>query len=196
MSITVINVEEETQSTTSVIINIAAPKRDMTATAIDEYKEIYPDYGGSSSQNSVKFKIKLDNTGTNPDIFIPEIISTLEIDWAVTFWQDSSKTQTWSTTSGLSIDDGELDDLWVFVEVADTADEGNYTIKISIRDEEDDTNAREDITLIVVVQRPELIITQSDISLKIDGEVGGSSQVQDGDTVVILVDVQNILLLS
>ncbi len=192
MSITVINVEEETQSTTSVIINIAAPKRDMTATAIDEYKEIYPDYGGSSSQNSVKFKIKLDNTGTNPDIFIPEIISTLEIDWAVTFWQDSSKTQTWSTTSGLSIDDGELDDLWVFVEVADTADEGNYTIKISIRDEEDDTNAREDITLIVVVQRPELIITQSDISLKIDGEVGGSSQVQDGDTVVILVDVQNM----
>ena len=192
MSITLRNVEEETQSTTSVIINIAAPKRDLEATAIDEYQEIYPDYGGTSAQNSVKFKVKLDNTGTNPDIFIPEIVSTLDDDWAVTFWQDSSKTQAWSTTSGFSIDDGELDDLWVFVEVADTADEGNYTIQISVRDEEDDTNAREDITLTVVVQRPELIITQADIALEIDGVVGNASQVQDGDTVVILVDVQNM----
>ena len=192
MSITLRNVEEETQSTTSVIINIAAPKRDLEATAIDEYQEIYPDYGGTSAQNSVKFKVKLDNTGTNPDIFIPEIVSTLDDDWAVTFWQDSSKTQAWSTTSGFSIDDGELDDLWVFVEVADTADEGNYTIQISVRDEEDDTNAREDITLTVVVQRPELIITQADIALEIDGVVGNATQVQDGDTVVIMVDVQNM----
>ena len=192
MSITVRNVEEETQSTTAVIINIAAPQRDMTATAIDEFQEIYPDYGGTSSQNSVKFKVKLDNTGSNPDVFIPEIISTLDDDWAVTFWQDSSKTQSWSTTAGLSIDDGELDDLWVFVEVADEADEGNYTIQISVRDEEDDPNARQDITLIVIVQRPELIITQSVISLEIDGVVGNASQVQDGDTVVILVDVLNM----
>ena len=118
--------------------------------------------------------------------------SLLDDDWAVTFWQDSSKTQSWSTTSGLSIDDGELDDLWVFVEVADQADEGNYTIQISVRDEEDDPNAREDISLIVIVQRPELTITQSDITLEIDGVVGNASQVQDGDTVVILVDVQNI----
>ena len=192
MSITVRNSEEETQSTTAVIINIAAPRRDMSATAIDEFQEIYPDYGGTSTQNSVKFKVKLDNTGSNPDIFIPEIVSTLDDDWAVTFWQDSSKTQSWSTTSGLSIDDGELDDLWVFVEVADQADEGNYTIQISVRDEEDDPNAREDISLVVVVQRPELTITQSDITLEIDGVVGNASQVQDGDTVVILVDVQNI----
>ena len=192
MSITVRNAEEETQSTTAVIINIAAPQRDMTATAIDEFQNVYPDYGGSATQNSVKFKVKLDNTGSNPDVFIPEIVSTLDDDWAVTFWQDSSKTQVWSTTAGLSIDDGELDDLWVFIEVADGADEGNYTIQISVRDEEDDPNAREDITLIVVVQRPELIITQADITLEIDGVVGNASQVQDGDTVVILVDVQNL----
>jgi len=192
MSITVTNADEETQSTTTVTINIAAPKRDMSATAIDEFQEIYPDYGGTSTQNSVKFKVKLDNTGSNPDIFIPEIVSTLDDDWAVTFWQDSSKTQQWSTTSGLSIDDGELDDLWVFVEVADEADEGNYTIQISVRDEEDDPNAREDISLIVIVQRPELVITQSDITLEIDGVVGNASQVQDGDTVVILVDVPNM----
>ena len=57
MSITVTNADEETQSTTTVIINIAAPKRDMTATAIDEFQEIYPDYGGTSTQNSVKFKV-------------------------------------------------------------------------------------------------------------------------------------------
>ena len=192
MSITVTNADEETQSTTTVTINIAAPKRDMSATAIDEFQEIYPDYGGTSTQNSVKFKVKLDNTGSNPDVFIPEIVSTLDDDWAVTFWQDSSKTQQWSTTSGLSIDDGELDDLWVFVEVADEADEGNYTIQISVRDEEDDPNAREDISLIVIVQRPELVITQSDITLEIDGVVGNASQVQDGDTVVILVDVPNM----
>jgi len=192
MSITVTNADEETQSTTTVIINIAAPKRDMSATAIDEFQEIYPDYGGTSTQNSVKFKVKLDNTGSNPDVFIPEIVSTLDDDWAVTFWQDSSKTQQWSTTSGLSIDDGELDDLWVFVEVADEADEGNYTIQISVRDEEDDPNAREDISLIVIVQRPELVITQADITLEIDGVVGNASQVQDGDTVVILVDVPNM----
>ena len=192
MSITVTNADEETQSTTTVTINIAAPKRDMSATAIDEFQEIYPDYGGTSTQNSVKFKVKLDNTGSNPDIFIPEIVSTLDDDWAVTFWQDSSKTQQWSTTSGLSIDDGELDDLWVFVEVADEADEGNYTIQISVRDEEDDPNAREDVSLIVIVQRPELVITQSDITLEIDGVVGNASQVQDGDTVVILVDVPNM----
>ena len=66
MSITVRNTEEETQSTTAVIINIAAPRRDMSATAIDEFQEIYPDYGGTSTQNSVKFKVKLDNTGSNP----------------------------------------------------------------------------------------------------------------------------------
>jgi uncharacterized membrane protein len=192
MSITVTNADEETQSTTTVTINIAAPKRDMSATAIDEFQEIYPDYGGTSTQNSVKFKVKLDNTGSNPDIFIPEIVSTLDDDWAVTFWQDSSKTQQWSTTSGLSIDDGELDDLWVFVEVADEADEGNYTIQISVRDEEDDPNAREDVSLIVIVQRPELVITQADIALEIDGVVGNASQVQDGDTVVILVDVPNM----
>ncbi len=191
MSITVRNAEEETQSTTMVTINIAAPIRNLEATAIDLVQEIYPEYEGTSTKNSVKFKIKLDNTGSNPDIFIPETVSTLDDDWEVTYWQDSSKSSPWSTTSGLSIEDGELDDLWVFVEVADEADEGNYTIQISISDEEDDPNAGEDLTLTVMVQRPELTIQQSNIFLEIDGVIGNASQVQDGDTVVVLVDVEN-----
>ena len=192
MSITVRNVEEETQSTTVVIINIAAPSRSLEATAIDTVQEIYPEYEGTSTKNSVKFKIKLDNTGSNPDIFIPETVSTLDDDWEVTYWQDSSKSSPWSTTSGLSIEDGELDDLWVFVEVADEADEGNYTVQISVRDEEDDPSATQDLTLTVIVQRPELTIQQSNILLEIDGGIGNASQVQDGDTVVVLVDVENI----
>jgi len=191
MSITVRNAEEETQSTTLVVINIAAPTRSLEATAIDQSQEIYPEYEGSATKNSVKFKVKLDNTGSNPDIFIPETVSTLDDDWVVTYWQDSSKSSPWSTTTGLSIEDGELDDLWVFVEVADEADEGNYTIQISVRDEEDDPNARQDLTLTVIVQRPELTVSQSNILLEIDGAVGNASQVKDGDTVVALVDVEN-----
>ena len=124
-------------------LEVASPRRELTATAIDLYQEIYPEYEGSTSQNSVKFKVKLDNTGSNLDKFIPEIESTLEDEWTVTFWQDSAKAMPWSTSSGLSIEDGELDDLWVFVEVADDADEGNYSIQISIKDEEDDSNAQD-----------------------------------------------------
>ena len=192
MSITVRNAEEETQSTTLVIINIAAPSRSLESTAIDESQEIYPEYEGSATKNSVKFKVKLDNTGSNPDTFIPETISTLDDDWEVTYWQDSSKSSAWSTTSGVIIEDGELDDLWVFVEVADEADEGNYTIQISVRDEEDDPSARQDLTLTVIVQRPELTVSQSNIQLEIDGAIGNASHVKDGDTVVALVDVHNI----
>ena len=191
MSLTVMNEDEETQSTISVQVNIAAPQRALIATAIDEVEEIYPEYGGTSTKNSVKFKVKLDNTGSNPDVFIPEVVTTLDDNWDVTFWQDSAKAMPWSTSSGLSIEDGELDDLWVFVEVADDADEGNYSIQISIKDEEDDTNAREDIDLTVIIQRPEIVIAQSSITLEIEGEIGNSSLVKDGDTVVALVEVSN-----
>jgi len=192
MSVTVKNADEEVQTTTVVQVNIAAPQRNLVATAIDQIEEIYPEYEGSATKNSVKFKIKLDNSGSNPDVFIPEVVSTLDDDWVVTFWQDSAKSQPWSTTTGVSIEDKELDDLWVFVEVDDEADEGNYSIQISIRDEEDDPNAREDVDLTVLVQRPEILVSPSKISLEIDGVVGNASQVKDGDTVVVLVDVQNI----
>jgi len=192
MSVTVKNVDEEIQSTVVVKVNIAAPQRNLEATAIDDSEEIYPEYEGTSSKNSVKFKVKLDNSGSNPDTFIPEVISTLDDDWVVTFWQDSGKSSAWSIINGVVIEDGELDDLWVFVEVDDEADEGNYSILISIRDEEDDLNAREDVSLTVIVQRPEILVTQSEITLEIDGAIGNASQVKDGDTIVVLVDVQNI----
>ena len=98
----------EPAETLSVVLEVASPKRELVATAIDVSQEIYPEYEGSSSQNSVKFKVKLDNTGSNIDKYIPEVETTLEDDWSVTFWQDSGKTQQWSA-SGVSIDDGELD---------------------------------------------------------------------------------------
>ena len=180
----------EPAETVSVNLEVASPRRELTATAIDLAQEIYPEYEGSASQNSVKFKVKLDNTGSNIDKFIPEIESTLEDDWAVTFWQDSSKTQTWPA-SGVDIEEGELDDLWVFIEVNDEADEGNETIEISIRNEEDDPNARAEITLTVIVQRPEITISSTNIQLEIEGEIGNASLVKEEDTVVILVEVEN-----
>ena len=181
----------EPAETVSVTLEVASPRRDLEATAIDSAKEIYPEYEGSSTQNSVKFKVKLDNTGSNLDKFIPEVESSLEDDWEVTFWQDSSKTQQWPA-SGVEIEDGELDDLWVFVEVNDEADEGNETIEISIRDEEDDPNARGEVSLTVIVQRPEIVVSSSKISLEIDGEIGNATTVKEEDTVVILVDVENV----
>jgi uncharacterized membrane protein len=59
----------------------------------------------------VKFKVKLENSGTHPDSFIPEVESTLDDDWEVSFYQDSSKTQPWSTSQGVEIESDELDDL-------------------------------------------------------------------------------------
>ena len=174
----------------SVNLEVASPRRELDATAIDSVKEIYPEYEGSTTQNSVKFKVKLDNTGSNDDIFIPEVESTLEDGWTVTFFQDSSKTQAWSN-SGVTIQEGELDDLWVFISVNDEAEVGNETIKISVRNEEDDPNARQEIDLIVQIQRPEIVIKQSNIRIEIDGVFGNASQVKDGDTVVVYVDVEN-----
>ena len=174
----------------SVNLEVASPRRELDATAIDSMKEIYPEYEGSTTQNSVKFKVKLDNTGSNDDIFIPEVESTLEDGWTVTFFQDSSKTQSWPN-AGVTIEEGELDDLWVFISVNDEAEVGNETVKISVRNEEDDPNARQEIDLKVVIQRPEIVIKQSNIRIEIDGVFGNASQVKDGDTVVIYVDVEN-----
>jgi len=175
-----------------VIVNleVASPRRELEATAIDSVKEIYPEYEGSSTQNSVKFKVKLDNKGSNDDIFIPEVESTLEDGWTVTFFQDSSKTQSWPN-SGVTIEEGELDDLWVFVSVNDEAEVGNETVTISVKNEEDDPKARQEIDLTVVIQRPEIVIRQSNIRIEIDGVFGNASQVKDGDTVVVYVDVEN-----
>jgi uncharacterized membrane protein len=164
--------------------------RGLNLTVIHTAQSIYPEYEGNSSQNSVGFKVILENTGTHNDTYIPELESILEDGWSVSFWQDSSKTQTWPT-SGVEIEAGELDNLWVFVEVADDADEGNETIEISIRDEEDNPDAREEVSLTVIVQRPELTIASDDITLEIEGVIGNTSMAKDGDTVVVLVDVEN-----
>ena len=156
----------EPAETVSVILEVASPRRELAASAIDTIQEIYPEYEGTSSQNSVKFKVKLENTGSNIDKYIPEVVTNLEEDWSITFWQDSGKTQSWST-SGVSIEEGELDDLWVFVEVADDADEGNETFEISIGNEEDSPTAFAEVTLTVWIQRPELSVKASAIQLEL-----------------------------
>ncbi|SVA68639.1 uncharacterized protein METZ01_LOCUS121493, partial [marine metagenome] len=71
------------------------------------------------------------------------------------------------------------------------AEIGNETVRIAVRNDEDDPNAREVFDLTVVIQRPELVITQDNIRIEIDGVFGNASQVKDGDTVVIYVDVEN-----
>ena len=45
----------EPAETVSVTLEVAS--RDLEATAIDSAKEIYPEYEGTTTQNSVKFKL-------------------------------------------------------------------------------------------------------------------------------------------
>ena len=52
------------------------------------------------------------------------------------------------------------------------------------------TLMRQEIELVVVIQRPEIVVKQSNIRIEIDG-VFGNASVKDGDTVVIYVDVEN-----
>ncbi len=193
MSVTVKNADEDISQSITLTLQISAPQRGLTATVIDPDKEMSPEYkaSASSTKNMVKFKVKLENSGTHPDSFIPEVESTLDDDWEVSFYQDSSKTQPWSTTQGVEIEANELDDLWIFVDVDGGADEGNYTITISVRNTEDDPSARQEFELSVEVQRSDITLTASDIQLEADGVVGNASAIKDGDTVTVLVEVTN-----
>ena len=193
MSVTVKNADEDISQSITLTLQISAPQRGLTVTVIDPDKEISPEYkaSASSTKNMVKFKVKLENSGTHPDSFIPEVESTLDDDWEVSFYQDSSKTQPWSTSQGVEIEANELDDLWIFVDVDGGADEGNYTITISVRNMEDDPSARQEFELSVEVQRSDITLTASDIQLEADGVVGNASAIKDGDTVTVLVEVTN-----
>ena len=175
----------------SLIVVVRDPIRDLVLTPIDTIREIYPEYGASSSQNSVKFKFKLENTGSHKDTYIPEVASTLDSGWSVSFWQDSSKTQSWPT-SGVEIEAGELDDLWIFVEVDDEADEGNYTVQFSVYDEDENPDARKDGDVTVTIIRPEIVVKQSNIRIETDGVFGNATTVKEEDTVVIYVDIENM----
>ena len=193
MSVTVKNADEDISQSITLTLQISAPQRGLTATVIDPAKEISPEYkaSGSSTKNTVKFKVKLENSGTHPDSFIPDVESTLDDDWEVSFYQDSSKTQPWSTSQGVEIESDELDDLWIFVDVDDGADESNYTITISVRNTDDDPSARQEFELSVEVQRSDITLAASDIQLEADGVVGNASAIKDGDTVTVLVEVTN-----
>ena len=193
MSVTVKNADEDISQSITLTLQISAPQRGLTVTVIDPDKEMSPEYKASagSTKNMVKFKVKLENSGTHPDSFIPEVESTLDDDWEVSFYQDSSKTQPWSTSQGVEIEANELDDLWIFVDVDGGADEGNYTITISVRNMEDDPSARQEFELSVEVQRSDITLTASDIQLEADGVVGNASAIKDGDTVTVLVEVTN-----
>ena len=173
-------------------MNVEAPSRGLTLTVIDPIKEIAPVYKGSDNDNYVKFKVKLTNSGTHPDTFLPELESTLDNnDWEVNFFQDSALNMAWSSTMGVEIDSGELDDLWVEVIVDDEADEGNYSITISVRNLEDDPNARQETELAVTIQQSDLTLEASDITLEANGEAVNGSTIKDGDTVTVKVSVSN-----
>ena len=44
----------------------------------------------------------------------------------------------------------------------------------------------------VEAELPDLEVSPSDIELEIDGVIGDASQLKDGDTVVIIIDIKNI----
>ena len=192
MSVTVKNKGEDASQSISLQVNVEAPSRGLTLTVIDPIKEIAPVYKGSDNDNYVKFKVKLTNSGTHPDTFLPELESTLDNnDWEVNFFQDSALNMAWSSTMGVEIDSGELDDLWVEVIVDDEADEGNYSITISVRNLEDDPNARQETELAVTIQQSDLTLEASDITLEANGEAVNGSTIKDGDTVTVKVSVSN-----
>ncbi len=192
MSVTVKNKDEDASESISLQVNVEAPSRGLTVAIIDSVKEISPAYKGSDNDNYVKFKVKLTNSGTHPDTFLPELESTLDNnDWEVNFFQDSSLNQVWSSTTGVEIDSGELDDLWVEVIVDDEADEGNYSITISVRNLEDDPNARQETELTVMIEQSDLTLEASDITLEANGELVNGSTIKDGDTVTVKVKISN-----
>ena len=180
----------EVSEAVDLTVIIEPPERSLTMTPIDTEQEISPEYGGTDIKNRVKFKIKLENDGTHADDFIAEIESTLEDDWEVDFYQDSGHSVTWPGT-GVAIDSGEQDDLWVFVVVDDETDEGDYVITISVRDKEDDPAARAEADLTVKVQRSNLMLTPSEIQLEVNGEVTRAVNIKSDDSVTILVNITN-----
>lgn len=183
--------EKGTPQTIVLKINIEAPHRSLDLTILDNEEEITPEYKGSDSVNRVKFKVKLVNTGTHMDKYIPEVESNLENeDWEVEFYEDSGHSQKWPT-SGVNIDKQETDDLWVFVLVDDEAEEDLYSITISVRDEEDEPDARKEVELISNVTRPDLIVKNINIALEINGAEAEPDTLKDGDSLKILVNIDN-----
>ena len=183
--------EKGTPQTIVLKINIEAPLRSLDLSVLDDDEEITPEYGGTESVNRVKFKVKLENTGTHMDKYLPEVESTLENEeWDVEFYEDSGHNLKWPS-AGMNIDKKETDDLWVFVLVDDEAEEGLYPITISVRDEEDEPEARKEVTLVVNVTRPDLIVKNSNILLEINGAEAQPDTLKDGDSLKVLVDIDN-----
>ena len=183
--------EKGTPQTITLRINIEAPERKLELTILDNEEELTPEYEGSDTVNRVKFKVKLENTGTHMDKYIPEVESTLENeDWEVEFYEDSGHSQKWPT-NGVDIDKKETDDLWVFVIVDDESEEGLYPITISVRDEEDEPDARKEVELIVNITRPDLIVNNDDIALEINGAEAEPDTLKDGDSLKVVIDIEN-----
>ena len=183
--------EKGTPQTLSLIVNINAPQRSLELSIVDDEEEITPDYGGSDSVNRVKFKVKLDNTGTQTDSFIPELESTLDNDnWEIEFYEDSNRQQKWPS-GGVDVDKRATDDLWVYVLVDDRAEEGLYPITISVHNVDDDPDARQELELFVNVTRPDLVVRTTSISLEINGVEGAADSIKEGDSLKVLVEVEN-----
>ncbi len=189
MEVTVKDADEKgTPQTIQLQVNIEAPERKLDLTAIDTEKEITPKY--EEDDNWVKFKVKLENTGTQTDKYLPSVESTLEDDWEVEFYEDSERHKEWST-QGVSIDAYDVDDLWVFINPDDETEEGLYPVTISVRDEEDKPEARKEVELIVSVTRPDIVVRNADMQLDVNGAIGGAETLKDGDSLKLVIDVEN-----
>ena len=173
----------------NVTIQVQEPIHSLDLFTLDSKVEFTPKYQGTPDDNRVKFRIMVENTGDYSDTFIPDIESTLEDDWVIQFFQDSVHSVEWPRT-GVDIDSGDTNDLWVCVEVDDRAYEGNYSITILVRDDEDAASAN--ITLYVVILLPDLAIETSDIQLEVNGmAVVDPSTIRGGDALVVLADIHN-----
>lgn len=183
--------EKGTPQTILLKININSPVRSLDLSVTDYTEEITPDYGGSDSINRVKFKVKLENTGTQTDKYIPEVESTLENDdWEVEFYEDSGRNQQWST-NGVEIDKQASDDLWVFILVDDKSEEDIYPLTISVHNEGDDPEARKEVQLFINVTRPDLVVKANQMFLEINGVEAPANTLKEGDSLKVLVDIEN-----
>lgn len=180
----------------TVIVEIIAPERGLRVTPDgsdkDDLTEAFqPRYNpSSSSKNDVKFQLRLENTGTHADTFIPEVTINKR-DWEVDFYKTSSKSGEWHR-NGEEIEEGDVSDLWVFINVNDEAEAKEEFVEITIRNEDRDPTATQVRRLYIDIHRSDLSIESNDITLEVDGDEVGAAEVKDGDAIAVYLEVNNL----
>ena len=176
--------------TTAVMVIVKEPTPGMTLSIYENVKDIQPEYEGTTSSNMVQFKIKIENTGSHTDYFLPvDDPDAVEDNWDIVF--ETSSGSDWDDNSGESIQSGDSKDMYVVITVDDEAEIGNYTIRIDIQNKEGDSDASDTAVLYVMVLRPDLSLTPSDVTLLVNNAEANASTVREDDSLAISVDVKN-----